>query len=560
MATLEGGSMASVAQVGGVPVLILKEGTSRQAGREALHLNIMIAKAISETIKTTLGPKGMDKMLIDTLGDITISNDGATILDEMDVQHPIAKLMVEVAKAQDKEVGDGTTTAVVLTGELLKEAEKLLEKNIHPTVIVSGYKKASEKAREILKSKAIKVDLKDMDTLKKVAATSMRSKAVATLRDYFAEIAVKAVTQVAEQVNGQIRVDVDNIQIIKKKGGAFLDTQLIYGVVVDKEVVHPAMPKRVVNAKIALLDAPLEVEKTEIDAEIRISSPEQMHQFLEEEEKILRDMVEKIKESGANVVFCQKGIDDVAQYYLAKAGIMAVRRVKKSDMEKLARATGAKILTRVEDISPEALGTAELVEERKVADEKMVFVEGCPNPKSVTILVRGGFERAVDEAERAIKDALYAVADVLRNPYILPGGGAIEAELARELRKYAPEVGGKEQLAVEAFANALESIPRTLAENAGLDPIDIIADLRAAHEDSSKWGYGVDVVNGGAADMISLGVFEPLAVKDHAIKVATEAASMILRIDDIISASKLEEKKGEKEKKGEEEEKSSEFD
>ncbi|MEM3781961.1 MAG: thermosome subunit beta, partial [Thermofilum sp.] len=304
--------MASVAQVGGVPVLILKEGTSRQAGREALHLNIMIAKAISETIKTTLGPKGMDKMLIDTLGDITISNDGATILDEMDVQHPIAKLMVEVAKAQDKEVGDGTTTAVVLTGELLKEAEKLLEKNIHPTVIVSGYKKASEKAREILKSKAIKVDLKDMDTLKKVAATSMRSKAIATLRDYFAEIAVKAVTQVAEQVNGQIRVDVDNIQIIKKKGGAFLDTQLIYGVVVDKEVVHPAMPKRVVNAKIALLDAPLEVEKTEIDAEIRISSPEQMHQFLEEEEKILRDMVEKIKESGANVVFCQKGIDDVA--------------------------------------------------------------------------------------------------------------------------------------------------------------------------------------------------------------------------------------------------------
>ncbi|PLJ77646.1 thermosome subunit beta [Infirmifilum sp. SLHALR2] len=550
--------MASVAQLGGVPVLILKEGTSRQTGREALHLNIMVARAIAETIKTTLGPKGMDKMLIDTLGDITISNDGATILDEMDVQHPVAKLMVEVAKAQDKEVGDGTTTAVVITGELLKEAEKLLERNIHPTIIVGGYKKAMEKAREVIKQKAIKVSLDDVETLKKVAATSMRSKAVAALRDYFADLAVRAVKQVAEEVNGQIRVDIDNIQIIKKKGGAFLDTQLVYGIIVDKEVVHPAMPKRVENAKIALLDAPLEVEKTEIDAEIRISSPEQMQQFLEEEERILKEMVDKIKESGANVVFCQKGIDDVAQYYLAKAGVLAVRRVKKSDMEKLARATGARILTRVEDITPEALGTAKLVEERKVADEKMVFVEGCPNPKSVTILVRGGFERAVDEAERSLKDALYAVADVLKHPYIVPGGGAIEAEIARELRKYATEVGGKEQLAIEAFANAIEAIPRTLAENAGLDPIDIIADLRSAHEDPAKWGYGVDVNNGGVADMLALGIFEPASVKDHAIKIATEAASMILRIDDIISASKLEEKK--EEKKKEEGEEKSEFD
>ncbi|AKG38908.1 thermosome subunit [Infirmifilum uzonense] len=559
MALPGGEAMASVAQLGGVPVLILKEGASRQAGREAIRLNIMVARAISETIKTTLGPKGMDKMLIDTLGDITISNDGATILDEMDVQHPVAKLMVEVAKAQDKEVGDGTTTAVVLTGELLKEAEKLLDRNIHPTIIVGGYKKAMEKAREVIRQKAIKVSLDDVETLKKVASTSMRSKAVAALRDYFAELAVKAVKQVAEEVDGKVIVDIDNIQIIKKKGGAFLDTQLIYGIIVDKEVVHPAMPKRVENAKIALLDAPLEVEKTEIDAEIRISSPDQMQQFLEEEEKILKEMVDKIKESGANVVFCQKGIDDVAQYYLARAGILAVRRVKKSDMEKLARATGAKILTRVEDISPEALGTARLVEERKVADEKMVFVEGCPNPKSVTILVRGGFERAVDEAERSIKDALYAVADVLKHPYIVPGGGAIEAEIAKELRKYATEVSGKEQLAVEAFANALESIPRTLAENAGLDPIDVIADLTAAHQDPSKWGYGVDVNNGGVADMISQGIFEPASVKDHAIKVATEAASMILRIDDIISASKLESKKEEKKGKEEGEEKS-EFD
>ncbi|MEM4853510.1 MAG: thermosome subunit beta, partial [Thermofilum sp.] len=437
--------MAAVGQIGGVPVLILKEGTSRQTGREALQLNLMVARAIAETIKTTLGPKGMDKMLIDTLGDITISNDGATILDEMDVQHPIAKLMVEVAKAQDKEVGDGTTTAVVLTGELLKEAEKLLDKNIHPTVIASGYKKALEKALESIKAKAVKVDLDDYEALKKVAMTAMRSKTVAALRDYFADIAVKAVKQVAEKVDGEIKVDIDNIQIIKKKGGSFLDTQLIYGIIVDKEVVHPAMPKRVENAKIALLDAPLEIEKTEIDAEIRISTPEQMQKFLEEEEKILRDMVERIKEAGATVVFCQKGIDDVAQYYLAKAGILAVRRVKKSDMEKLARATGAKILTRVEDVSPEALGFAKLVEERKVADEKMVFVEGCPNPKSVTILVRGGFERAVDEAERSLKDALYAVADVLRRPYIVPGGGAIEAEVAKELRKFATEIGGREQ-------------------------------------------------------------------------------------------------------------------
>jgi len=545
------GMAVAPAQIGGVPVLILKEGTTRQQGREALHLNIMIARAIAETVKTTLGPKGMDKMLIDTLGDITITNDGATILDEMEVQHPIAKLLVEIAKAQDKEVGDGTTTSVVLTGELLKEAEKLLDKNIHPTVIVSGYKKALEKAQNVIKEKAIKVSLDDEETLKKVAMTSMRSKAVASVRDYFAEIAVKAVKQIAEKGEGEgYNVDVDNIQIIKKKGGSFLDSQLVYGVIVDKEVVHPAMPKRVENAKIALIDAPLEVEKTEIDAEIRISSPDQLQAFLEEEEKILKEMVERIRESGANVVFCQKGIDDLAQYYLAKAGILAVRRVKKSDMEKLARATGARIVTRVEDISPDALGSAELVEERKVADEKMVFVEGCPNPKAVSILVRGGLERAVDEAERSLKDALYAVADVLRYPYIVPGGGAIEIEAAKELRKYATVVGGREQLAIEAYANALESIPRTLAENAGLDPIDIMADLRAAHEDPGKWSYGVDVIEGKVADMLSLGVFEPALVKEHAIKVATEAAAMILRIDDIISASKMEEKKGEEGGKG----------
>ncbi|MCS7104431.1 MAG: TCP-1/cpn60 chaperonin family protein, partial [Thermofilaceae archaeon] len=463
-------AQAQLAQIGGVPVLVLKEGTSRKTGKEAMSLNFMVAKAIAETVKTTLGPRGMDKMLIDSLGDITITNDGATILDEMDVQHPVAKLLVAIAKAQDDEVGDGTTTTVILTGELIKEAEKLLEKNIHPTVIISGYKKALERAEEVLRKMAVKVDINDYDTLKKVATTSMRGKAVAVFRDHLAEISVKAVKQVAEEKDGKIVADTDFIQIIKKKGGSFLDTQLIYGVIIDKEVVHPDMPKRVEKARIALLDAPLEVEKTEIDAEIRINSPDQMKMFLDEEARLLKDMVDKIKASGANVVFCQKGIDDLAQYYLAKAGVLAVRRVKKSDMEKLARATGAKIVTNVEELSPEVLGYANLVEERKVADEKMVFVEGCPNPKAVSILVRGGLERAVDEAERNLVDALSVVADVLEEPYIVPGGGAPEAEVAKELRNYASRVGGRNQLAIEAYATALESIPRSLAENSGLDP------------------------------------------------------------------------------------------
>ncbi len=552
---------AQLAQLGGVPVLILKEGTTRKTGREAMSLNFMVAKAIAETVKTTLGPKGMDKMLIDSLGDVTITNDGATILDEMDVQHPVAKLLVEIAKAQDDEVGDGTTTTVVLAGELIREAEKLLDKNIHPTVIIAGYKKALEKAEEVLRSRAVKVDIEDEQMLKKVAMTAMRGKAVAAFREHLANIAVKAVKQIAEKRGEETVADIDHVQIVKKKGGSFLDTKLVYGVIIDKEVVHPDMPKRIENAKIALIDAPLEVEKTEIDAEIRINSPEQMQMFLEEEAKLLKDMVEKIRAAGANVVFCQKGIDDLAQYYLAKAGILAVRRVKKSDMEKLARATGARIVTKVEDISPDALGTAKLVEERKVADEKMVFVEGCPNPKAVSVLVRGGLERAVDEAERNLIDALSVVADVLEDPYVLPGGGAPEAEVAKELRKYAAQVGGREQLAIEAYANALETIPRALAENAGLDPIDILAELRSAHEKPDGWKYGVDVFAGKVADMWELGVIEPLVVKLQALKAATEAATMILRIDDIIAASRLEEKEKEKEeKKEEEEEKTSEFD
>ncbi|MCD6369193.1 MAG: TCP-1/cpn60 chaperonin family protein [Thermoproteales archaeon] len=532
-----------IAQMGGIPVLILKEGTTRRTGREAIRLNIMVARAISEAVKTTLGPKGMDKMLIDSLGDITVSNDGAAILDEMDVQHPIAKLLVEVSKAQDDEVGDGTTTAVVLAGELLREAEKLLAKNIHPTIIVSGYKKALEKSVEILKNLSKKIDINDKETLKHVASTAMHGKVVAAVKDFFSEIAVNAVKQVAEKVGDKWVADIDYIQIIKKQGGSLFDTKLVYGVIIDKEVVHPGMPKKVEKAKIALLNTPLEVEKTEIDAEIRISDPTQMELFKEEEAKMLREMVEKIKGVGANVVFCQKGIDDMAQHYLAKAGILAVRRVKKSDMEKLARATGARIITKIEDLSEKDLGYAEVVEEREVAGEKMVFVEGCKNPKAVSILIRGGLEKIVDEAERSLEDALSVVADVIEEPYILPGGGAPEAAVAKSLREYAAKVGGKEQLAIEAFANAVESIPRTLAENSGLDPIDIIAELRAAH-DKGLHSYGVDVFEGKVMDMYNRNVIEPLVVKTHALRTSVEAASMILRIDDIIAASKLEEEKG----------------
>ncbi len=550
---------AALAQIGGVPVLILKEGSSRTTGREAIRQNIMVARAISEAIKSTLGPKGMDKMLIDSLGDITISNDGATILDEMDVQHPIGKLLVEISKAQDEEVGDGTTTTVVIAGELLAEAEKLLSKNVHPTIIISGYKKALEKAEEVLRKRAIKVDINDIETLKNVAKTAMRGKSVAGARDYLADIAVKAIKQVAEKRGDKWIVDRDYVQLLKKQGGSIFDTQLIYGIVIDKEVVHPGMPRRIKKAKIALINAPLEVEKTEIDAEIRIHDPSQMQAFIEEEEKLLRDMVMKIKRTGANVVIAQKGIDDVAQHFLAKEGILAVRRVKKSDMEKLARATGARIVTSIEDLAPKDLGEAELVEERKVADEKMVFIEGCKEPKAVSILIRGGLEKAVDEAERSLIDALSVVADVIREPYILPGGGAPEVEVAKELREFATTVGGREQLAIEAFANAVEVVPRTLAENSGYDAIEILMRLRKAHKEEDGWKVGINVFTGDVTDMLNLNVVEPLSVKIQALKSAVEANAMILRIDDIISAGKIETKESGKEKGGEKEE-STEFD
>lgn len=539
---------AYLTQIGGVPVLIFKEGTQRAFGKEAMRLNIMIARAVAEVLRTTLGPKGMDKMLIDSLGDITITNDGATILDEMDVQHPIGKLLVEISKSQEEEAGDGTTTAVVLAGALLDEAEKLLEKNIHPTVVVSGYKKALDVAVETLRKVAVPVNRTDYDMLKKIAMTAMGGKISETVKDYFADLAVKAISQIAEQRGDRWIADLDNVQLVKKHGGSLLDTQLVYGIVVDKEVVHPAMPKRIVNAKIALLDAPLEVEKPEIDAEIRINDPTQMRAFLEEEETILKGYVDKLKAVGVNVVFTTKGIDDIAQYYLAKAGIMAVRRVKRSDIEKLVRATGGRLITSLEDLTEADLGFAGLVEERRVGDEKMVFVEQCKNPKAVSILIRGGFERLVDEAERNLDDALSVVADVVEEPFILPAGGAPEIEAAKAVRAFATKVGGREQYAIEAFANALESIPKALAENAGLDAVDILTELRHRHEQADGWKYGLDVYQGKVVDMVGLGLIEPLAVKVNAFKVAVEAASMILRIDEIIAASKLEkeEKKGEK--------------
>jgi len=527
---------------GGQPVVILPEGTQRYVGRDAQRLNILAARVIAETVRTTLGPKGMDKMLVDSLGDIVITNDGATILDEMDIQHPAAKMMVEVAKTQDKEAGDGTTTAVVIAGELLRRAEELLNQNIHPSIIVKGYNLAAEKAQEILENIAKDVSQMDEEVLMKAATTAITGKAAEEEREYLAKLAVEAVKLVGEKVGEKYQVDIDNIKLEKKEGGSARDTQLIRGVVIDKERVHPGMPRKIEDAKIALINEALEVKETETDAEIRITSPDQLQAFLEQEERMIREMVDKIVATGANVVFCQKGIDDLAQHYLAKAGILAVRRVKKSDMEKLAKATGAKIVTNVRDLTSEDLGHAELVEERKVAGENMVFVEGCKNPKAVTILIRGGTEHVVDEVERALEDAIKVVKDIVEDGKIVAGGGASEIELAIKLDEYAKKVGGKEQLAIESFADALKVIPKTLAENAGLDPVDVLVKVTAAHKEKGPT-VGIDVFAGEPADMMERGVIEPLRVKRQAIKSASEAAVMILRIDDVIAASKLEKEK-----------------
>jgi len=530
--------VAETGTLAGTPVLILREGASRSRGKEAQHANIMAARIVAEAVKSSLGPKGMDKMLVDSFGDVTITSDGRTVLDEMDIQHPAAKMMVEVAKTQDDEVGDGTTTAVVIAGELLGKAEDLVEKNVHPTVIIDGYRKAADKALETLEKIAIPVEPTEKEFLEKVAMTSMASKLVAENKDYLAEVASSAVLHVAQKVEDQYKVDIDDIMVEKKPGESLTDTKLIEGIVVDKEVVHPGMPKRVEKAKIALLDCALEIEKTEFDAKINIESPDQMEAFLKQEESMLKEMVEKIVANGASVVVCQKGIDDLVQHFLARKKILAVRRVKKSDMEKLSKATGGKIVTNLEGITEADLGYAELVEERKIGDDKMTFIEGCKNPRSVAILIRGGTERIVDEAERSLHDALCVARDVVEEPKILAGGGAPEMEVARVLKEYAGTLPGREQLAVQQFAEALEAVPTTLAENAGLDPIDVISELRARHEKGEVWA-GIEVHEGKVKDMREVNVFEPLAVKKQIIKSATEAASMILKIDDIIAAGKM---------------------
>jgi archaeal chaperonin len=522
---------------GGMPILILKEGASETKGREAQKNNINAAKTVAEIVRTSLGPRGMDKMLVDSLGDVTITNDGATILKEIDVQHPAAKMMVEISKATDNEVGDGTTSVVVLAGSLIEKAEELTTKNVHPTVIVDGYRKCAVKSIELLNNIAIKVTNNEKDQLIKIAKTSMQTKLVSKESDDLANIVVTAAQQVSESRNESIKVDLDDIKVEKKSGGSIKDTKLIKGIVLDKEVVHGGMPKRVEKAKIALINSALEIEKTEFDAKLNITSPEQMKRFLDEENTMLKTMVEKITGSGANVVICQKGLDDIAQHYLAKANVLTVRRVKESDMTKLSRATGARVINNLDDLTSKDLGAADLVEERKIETDKWVFIEGCKNPKAVTILIRGGSQRVVDEADRSVHDALMVTKDVLEKPLIVAGGGSPEAYVSSKLREWTNTLTGREQLAAEKFAEALEIIPLTLAENAGMNQIDTLAELRSKQNKGAKWA-GIDARNSRIADMSKLDIFEPLAVKEQIIKSATEVASMLLRIDDVIASSK----------------------
>lgn len=522
---------------GGVPVLILKEGATQTKGRDAQKNNITAAKLIAEVVASSLGPRGMDKMLVDGLGDVTITNDGATILKEVDVQHPAAKMMVEISKATDNEVGDGTTSVVVLAGALIEKAEELINKDVHPTIIVDGYRKSSVKAIEILNNLAQKIDPGDKSQLIRIAKTSMQTKLVSKEANELADIVVNAALQVSEKLENKYKVDIDDVKVEKKAGGSLRDTKLIKGIVLDKEVVHGGMPRRTEKAKIALINSALEIEKTEFDAKINISSPDQMKLFLEEENKMLKTMVDKIIAAGANVVICQKGIDDIAQHFLAKANIMAVRRVKESDMTKLARATTARIVSNLEDLTSKDLGSADLVEERKVETDKWVFIEGCKHPKAVTILIRGGSQRVVDEAERSIHDALMVTKDVCERPMIVAGGGSPESSTAGKLRDWSSTLSGREQLAAEKFAESLEVIPLLLAENAGMDPIDTLTELRSKQTKGSKWS-GIDVRAGKVTDMSKLDIVEPLVVKEQIVKSAVEVASMILRIDDVIASSK----------------------
>src|SRR5215203_4397644 len=522
---------------GGVPVLILKEGTSQTKGRDAQKNNITAAKLIAEIVRSSLGPRGMDKMLVDTLGDVTITNDGATILKETDVQHPAAKMMVEISKATDNEVGDGTTSVVVLAGALIEKAEDLINKGVHPTVIVDGYRKAATKAIEVLNGIAQKVAGNEKQELIRIARTAMQTKLVSKESDELAQIVVDAALAVSEKTESGFRLDLDDVKVEKKAGGSIRDTKLIKGIVLDKEVVHGGMPKRIEKAKIALINSALEIEKTEFDAKININSPDQMKMFLEEENRMLKSMVDKIIESGANVVVCQKGIDDIAQHYLAKANVLTVRRVKESDMTKMARATTARVVNNLDDLSAKDLGSADLVEERKVETDKWVFVEGAKHPKSVTILIRGGSQRVVDEAERSVHDALMVSKDVLEKPAIVAGGGAPEAYIATHIRNWSSSLTGREQLAVIKFAEALETIPISLATNAGMDPIDTMAELRAKQNKGMKW-TGVNVRSTTVSDMFKQNILEPVVIKEQIIKSATEAACMLLRIDDVIASSK----------------------
>jgi len=528
--------MASIQQTPQGPVLVLKESALQQKGRDAQKNNIAAAKMVAELVKTSLGPRGLDKMLVDSLGDVTITNDGATILKEIDAQHPAAKMMVEIAKTIDTEVGDGTTSSVIFAGALLEKAEKLLEKDVHSTVIIDGYQAASEKALELLAKLAKTIKPDDRESLIKIAKTSMQSKLVSENSVPLSKLAVDAILKIAEIDGDKYSVDLDNLKVEKKAGGSIDDTSLISGIVLDKEIVHSGMPTKIEKARIALVNAALEVEKTEMSAEIRISDPTQMQLFLEEENRMLKSMVDKIHSIGANVLICQKGIDDISQHYLSKHGILSVRRVKESDMTKLAKATGGRITTNLDDISTNDLGSAEIVHQKKVESDKWVFIEGCKNPRSVTILIRGGSQRVVDEADRSIHDALMVVKDVVEKPSIVAGGGSPEAYLATELNEWSGSAEGREQLAIKQYAEAFESIPLTIAENAGMDPIDTLISLRA-NQSSGKQTVGINAKEGKIGNMFSLDIVEPLAVKEQIIKSATEAACMILRIDDVIAVS-----------------------
>ncbi|MEE2650857.1 MAG: thermosome subunit beta [Candidatus Thermoplasmatota archaeon] len=514
------------------PIFIMKEGTTRTSGKSAQGNNIAAAKAVSDAVRSTLGPKGMDKMLVDTMGDVVITNDGATILKEMDIEHPAAKMIIEIAKTQDQHCHDGTTSAVVIAGELLKRSEDLVEQNVHPTVICEGFRLASDKAVELIDAHGVDVNEK---MLGEVAKTALTGKSAGAVKEFLSEISVSAVLAVAQQDDGDVIVDLDDIKVQKKQGGSIRDSSLVDGIILDKERVHSGMPRSVSEASIALVNSAIEVKKTEVDAKIQITDPNMLSQFLDEEEQFLRSLVDKIQASGANAVICQKGIDDLAQHYMAKAGIFAIRRAKKSDMEALSKATGGRIVTNIDDLSTGDLGSAAKVDERKIGDSDMVFVEGCPEAKSVSVLLRGGTEHVVDEVKRAFEDAIGVVAVAYEDGSVLTGGGSVVAALSRDLRSYAEGIGGREQMAIEAFSSALEVIPRTLAENAGLDPVNTIIDLRKAHSEG-KSKHGVNVFNGGVADMGKAKVFEPSRVVEQAIQSASETAVMILRIDDVISS------------------------